>query len=393
MFAEINHKLNNGNLPIDDAFLSRAHQETIIKELTENTNLNLTSNSTYLAEDCRKLRDHFENNLANDFLKYIRDKNSEQTKADNNKRARRKLPFPELNIDEKRELNDLINEAFGLGHVKSVIQKLQNKDIFTFEDSRYKLELLQLSADLTKNMSDELVKKYFDELIRLDPDNERYYEIAANRSSEIKQSLDYLAQAVNKFNNDHYIINAYISRLLDYCEDTPVLSEREIELKKIEENIKRSIELFPYIDNFAYTYKVRYIKLYYNNDIEKKKTYFEDICKEVIGLSKYHPQTLCVLRTTNSDTLTEKLLKEALEFYQKADNDNYIENAYIELIKWYDNQQKIDNILNCFKDYEEKYNFSDNYKFVKANILMKYEYLEDAYELYRSIPNNRDAIE
>ena len=393
LFAEINHKLNNGNLPIDDAFLSRAHQETIIKELTENTNLNLTSNSTYLAEDCRKLRDHFENNLANDFLKYIRDKNSEQTKADNNKRARRKLPFPELNIDEKRELNDLINEAFGLGHVKSVIQKLQNKDIFTFEDSRYKLELLQLSADLTKNMSDELVKKYFDELIRLDPDNERYYEIAANRSSEIKQSLDYLAQAVNKFNNDHYIINAYISRLLDYCEDTPVLSEREIELKKIEENIKRSIELFPYIDNFAYTYKVRYIKLYYNNDVEKKKTYFEDICKEVIGLSKYHPQTLCVLRTTNSDTLTEKLLKEALEFYQKADNDNYIENAYIELIKWYDNQQKIDNILNCFKDYEEKYNFSDNYKFVKANILMKYEYLEDAYELYRSIPNNRDAIE
>ena len=75
LFAEINHKLNNGNLPIDDAFLSRAHQETIIKELTENTNLNFTSNSTYLAEDCRKLRDHFENNLANDFLKYIREKN------------------------------------------------------------------------------------------------------------------------------------------------------------------------------------------------------------------------------------------------------------------------------------------------------------------------------
>ena len=96
-------------------------------------------------------------------------------------------------------------------------------------------------------MSDEQIKKYFDELIRLDPENERYYEIAANRSSEIKQSLDYLALAVNKFNNDHYIINAYISRLLDYCEETPVLSERKIELDKIEENIKHSLELFPYM--------------------------------------------------------------------------------------------------------------------------------------------------
>lgn len=149
----------------------------------------------------------------------------------------------------------------------------------------------------------------------------------------------------------------------------------------------------PYIDNLAYTYKVRYIQLNFNNDIEKKKTYFEDICNEVIGLSKYHPQTLCILRMTNSDKLTEGLLKEALEFYQKADNDNYIEKTYIELIKWYDNQQKIDNILHCFKDYEEKYNFSDNYKFVKANTLMKYEYLEDAYELFRSIPDDRDAIE
>ena len=217
----------------------------------------------------------------------------------------------------------------------------------------------------------------------------RYYEIAANRSSDIKQSLDYLALAVNKFNNDYYIINAYISRLLDYCEETPVLSERKIELDKIDENIKRSLELFPYIDNLAYTYKVRYIQL----NFEKKNTYFENICNEVIGLSKYHPQTICILRMTNSHKLTEGLLKEALEFYQKADNDNYIEKTYIELIKWYDNQQKIDNILHCFKDFEEKYNFSDNYKFVKANTLMRYEYFEDAYELFRSIPDDRDAIE
>ena len=96
---------------------------------------------------------------------------------------------------------------------------------------------------------------------------------------------------------------------------------------------------------------------------------------------------------TGSDKLTEMLLKEALEFYQKADNDNCIEQIYIELIKWYDNQNKIDNILNYFDEFEKKYNYSDKYKFIKANTLMKYEYLEEAYELFRSIPDNRDSVE
>lgn len=392
LFAEINYKLNNGNLPIDDTFLSRAHQETIIKELTENTKLN-SSTSTYLAEDCRRLRANFEDNLAHDFFKYIREKNSEQSKVNNNKRAYRKLQYPKLKIEEKRELNDLTVEAFGLGHTKSVVKKLNNKDIFALDDSRYKLELLQLLVDLTRDISDEQVKKYFDELIRLDPINERYYEIAANRSVNIKQSLEYLSLAANRFNNDYYIINLYVSKLLDYCHDAPVLSELNKELGFIEENINHSIKLFPYIDNQAYTYKVKYIKLNYNNDIEKQKELFNELCDEIMKLSPYHPHTLNILRIINSNKLNEKLLIDALTFYKKADNDNFIEKIYIELLKYYDNHQQIDKIFELFKEFEENYDFSDNYKYVKAIILMKYEYLQDAYELFVSMPNDSDSIE
>lgn len=71
LFAEINHYLNNGALPIDDSFLSRAHQEKIIKELTEKTILNYEGSSVFLQEDCQKLKIHFEDNLANDFMNYI----------------------------------------------------------------------------------------------------------------------------------------------------------------------------------------------------------------------------------------------------------------------------------------------------------------------------------
>lgn len=392
LFAEINHELNDGALPIDDAFLSRAHQETIIKELTENTRLNLISASSYLAEDCRKLKAHFEDNLANDFLRYIRNQKSEQTKANENRRTHRKLPFPKLSSEETKELNDLVTEAFGLGHSKAVMQKLQNKDIFSFEDNRYKLELLELEADLIKSMSDELVRKYFNELIRLNPNNERYYEIAANRSASVKQSLDYLAQATSKFSNDYYIINSYVSRLLDYCEKHPILSERQMELDKINENINRSLQLFPYIDNQAYTYRIRYYQLQFNNKPEERKKAYEEICKEIMGQSNYHPQTLCILRMTKSDKLNEQLIKDALEFYQKADNDNFIEKIYLEQIQWYEAQGQFDKVLLTFKEFEKTYSCSDNYKFVKAKVLMTHEYLEDAYELFRTMPENRESI-
>ena len=393
LFAEINHKLNGGRLPVDDAFLSRAHQESIIKELTENTRLNLTGKSTYLAEDCHRLKAHFEDNLATDFFKYIRNKKTERTKVNENKRTQRKLPFPELKPEEEKELNDLVTEAFGVGHFKTVIQKLQSKDIFAFEDGRYKLELLELEADLTKSMSDDLVKKYFDELIRLNPDNERYYEIAANRSTDLRQSLDYLSQAEKKFCNDYYIINLHASKLLDYCEEHPILSECENELKKIEDNINRSLQMYPYVSNDAHTYQIRYYRLKYCNQLEEKKKAFKDICDRVVGYSKYHPQALCVLRMTNSDKLNEHFIKDALEFYQKADNDNFVEKIYIELIQWYNEKRQIESVLLTMKDFEDKYSPSDKYKLQKAEILFSNEYLEDAYNLFKEMPDSRTAIE
>lgn len=101
-------------------------------------------------------------------------------------------------------------------HPIAVLQKLQAKNVFDLEDGRFKIELLELEADLQKEMKDEVVRKYFNELIRLDPTNERYYEIAANRSSDATQSLNYLSLACERFNNDYYIINSYISSLLDF---------------------------------------------------------------------------------------------------------------------------------------------------------------------------------
>lgn len=388
-FAEINNKLNNGALPIDDAFLSRTHQENIIKELTENDRLNLEN--VFLAEDCKRLKDHFEDNFANDFLEYIRKQKGDQSKNNENRRARKRLHFAKLTAEEQKELNDLVTEAYGLRHPMSALQKLKAKNVFDLEDSRFKLELLELEADLQRDMEDEDVKKYFNELIRLDSSNERYYEIAANRSSNPIQSLEFLSSACKKFNNDYYIINLYISALLDFWEDRVKQDNFDLISKSIEDNINNSLQLFPYIDNMAFSYRVRYIQLVYGDNREKMQKELDSFCDEITAKYKYHPQTLYILRLTKSSALSEKWIKESLDFYLKADNENYIEKIYIELLHWYSNHNEFDKVIETFENFEKDYLCSDNYKYLKGKMLMDQEYFENALEIFRSLPNNPKA--
>lgn len=72
------------------------------------------------------------------------------------------MHFPKLTSEEQKELNDLVSEAYGLRHPTTVLQKLQAKNIFDLEDGRFKIELLELEADLKKEMKDDEVRKYFD---------------------------------------------------------------------------------------------------------------------------------------------------------------------------------------------------------------------------------------
>ncbi|WP_303186982.1 SIR2 family protein [Bacteroides finegoldii] len=391
LFAEINHKLNNGALPIDDAFLSRTHQETIIKELTENDRLSL--DNTFLAEDCKKLKDHYEDNFANDFLEYIRKQKADSSKNNENKRARKRLQFPKLTLEEQKELNDLISEAYGLRHPIAVLQKLQAKNVFDLEDGRFKIELLELEADLQKEMKDEVVRKYFNELIRLDPTNERYYEIAANRSSDATQSLNYLSLACERFNNDYYIINSYISSLLDFWEDRVKQENFSSIAKTIEDYINKSLQLYPYIDNSAFSYRVRYIQLVYADNRQKMQEGLDSLCNDVTTKYKYHPQTLYILRLTKSKFLSETWIKESLDFYYKADNDHFIEQVYIELLHWYNSKNEFNKVLETFVEFEKGYLCSDKYKYLKGKLLMAQEYFEDALEVFRTLPNNPKANE
>lgn len=383
-FADLNYELNNGSLPIDDSFLSRGHQEKILKDLTENQYLNLNDETSRLSIDCKRLNEHFESNMANDYLHFMKDKSANGTKGFSRKSATRKTGLKKMTKDEIKELNDILDQVYVLKKKKEVLNKLQGRNIFEMEDGKFKLELLELEADLITCMSDEMVKKYFDELIRLSPENEKYYEIAANRSKDIHQELDYLQRASIKFRNDPYIINRYTSSLLCYCEQYGGTADITSELDQIISKVNESLKLDPSIKNYAYCHKLEYLRLKYEGS--ELKINSDYLCEEMRSLSEYHPNTIKVLNESRYEGLTETVLKDAIEFYLSADDQTSVEKLYIQLLNWYDKNGNFNQIKSSFAKFEKDYSPSDFYKREKARILKNYEYLEDAFNIYASLP-------
>lgn len=388
--AELNHQLNKGALPVDDTFLSRKHQENIIRELTDNPLMNPSGKCKILVEDCKKLKYNFEDNMLNDYLSYLKKKQNDSKKADV-KNARRKIKLKEMTAEEKKEIDDLMTEGFVLKHTNSVLQKLSKMEIASLEDGQYKLELMELKADLTKNMNDESIKNLFEELIRLDPDNQRYYEISANRSKSHIQAIRFLNMAVDKYPNDAYIINKLIERLLDYCEEECPAEKSQEVLDKIQDLNEKSLKLKPQIENDAYSYKYRYLQIRFRNMPQEFRKERNKLCEELIAVSKCHPQTLSIMRKVEHKNLDEDYFMQAIDFYKKADNCRNVEKCFIEYIGYECDKGHFDNVIKLFKEYESEYVASNSFKFVKARVLMEKEYFEDALIILNDLPLDEEV--
>lgn len=388
--AELNHQLNKGALPVDDTFLSRKHQENIIRELTDNPLMNPSGKCKILVDDCKKLKYNFEDNMLNDYLSYLKKKQNDSKKADV-KNARRKIKLKEMTAEEKKEIDDLMTEGFVLKHTNSVLQKLSKMEIASLEDGQYKLELMELKADLTKNMNDESIKNLFEELIRLDPDNQRYYEISANRSKSHIQAIRFLNMAVDKYPNDAYIINKLIERLLDYCEEECPAEKSQEVLDKIQDLNEKSLKLKPQIENDAYSYKYRYLQIRYRNLPQEFRKERNKLCEELIAVSKCHPQTLSIMRKVEHKNLDEDYFMQAIDFYKKADNCRNVEKCFIEYIGYECDKGHFDNVIKLFKEYESEYVASNSFKFVKARVLMEKEYFEDALIILNDLPLDEEV--
>lgn len=390
LFADLNHQLNKGQLPVDDTFLSRKHQESIIKELTDNPLMNQGCISPILADDCKRLKLNLEDNMLNDYLHYIKKKRQSDSKKAESKSVRRKNKLKATTPEEKKVLDDLMTEGFVLNHANSVLQKLDKMDIPSLEDGQYKLELMELQADLTKNMSDDTIRRRFDELIKLDPDNERYYEVVAIRTRGHAQAIKYLKTATDRFPNDAYMINMLVDRIIDFCAEECPAEDMNTYLDMVNELLGRSIKLFPSAENDAYIYKNRYLTIRYKNNRQELDTKQRELLDLVKAITLYHPNTLDLIKRIDPKSLNEQSMRDAIDFYKKADNSRNVERCYSRLIDWKCEKGNFDEVLVLFGEFETDYFGSDNYKFLKARILMENEYFEDALQLFNEIPDSKE---
>ena len=384
LMAELNHFLNEGKLPVDDKFLSHQHQASIISALTENVYIK-NSPSPILSDDCKMLKTRFSYNQATDYLKFIREKNNKDTSKNSNrsqKSSRVKPNLPSLTKEQQVQIDDISNEALIYKNKNRARQKLSEINIFELPDSLYKLELLELYADLNEEMTSSEVQKIFEELIRLNPRQQRYYEIAANRLSSFSQRKDYYCRAVSAFPNDYYILNSYAEFILETYKERINKSEIETVIEEIFNLLNKSISLNKNISNPARSMKAECIKTLYHNDIGRKKSLFDELEAEVTQINKYHPEALDVLESIESKLYGKGLLEEAVSFYSKADNPSILEEIYIRLINWLDDNESFDAAKEVMDTYEKDYEPSDKYKRSKYILLIENEYLTDALSLY-----------
>lgn len=390
LLSEMNHYLNDGKLPIDDSSLTFKHQRQIIDELTNK--INIKTECAYLKRDCEELKLQFENNILSEILKSARGKDSMFKEPKDQNMVKRKRPFQELTNEQTEEIENIKEDVIFKGKEDIILKRLKEKSIFQMKDSRFKLELLEWEADLTKNMDDEIVRKYFDELIRIDPDNDRYYMIAANRSVKFDQKKYYYHKGIERYPNDVYIINSYVDFLLDFCEEYPDLTKCQQILDEIDSYIQQSLNLSRQIRNIAFYHKYRWIQLRYNNETDKRKEKLQHLNNDVMSLSKYHPNSIKIYRLANKDEFSIDKIEEAIDFYLKSDSPKIIEELFIELITIQKSKGNFDQALKSIKRFEKDFEGSDKFKYLKIEVLKSNEYFEDALNILETLPKNSKSI-
>lgn len=382
LMSELNYFLNDGKLPVDDQFLSHQHQVSIISKLTENPYIK-NSDSQYLKDDCKKLNNRLSYNQTTDAIKLLKEKRMQESSNNNVKKSSKVKPnLTPLSKEQQILIEDISNEAFLYMNKNKARQKMVGYKIEDIPDSMFKLELLELYVDLNDDLTDADIVRCFEELIRLNPKQQKYYEIASNRLTDFTQSKGYLKRAVQAFPNDYYIINSYTAFILDEYDERMNKSDLDAELPNIMEMLNKSLSLNKSISNQARLQKADCINYLYKSNKNKRDEEACNLENEILDISAFHPNTLKVLKNLSSIRYNKKLIDDAIGFYLKADNPILLEECYMLLINWQAEKEGFDVAMETAKTYEKDFEPSAKYKELKFNLLFRFEYLTDALSLY-----------
>ena len=380
LMAFLNQRLNSGKLPIDDEFLGYEHQKRIVKDLTENRFIEQTQ-SSILKEDCSRLNTRFADSMMNDFMSFVKDKQSHNSGKRIRRRPERRDTIGSMTNDEKEITDRISTSAFVFNNKNKAIQLIEQYDVFSLEDGVFKVELLEMKADLSKSLSDDEIKRIFDELIRLRPTQEKYYIIAANRSVSYGQKKFYFRLAMERFRNDYYTYNRFAECIIDNAVEVMDKSSLQEDISHAQEALKTSLKLFDSISNDARLLESRLTRIIFHGHPEDIKRANKELSDSVWGLDMFSPKTFSVLYECNDDRFSENNLKRAIEFYTYSDDSESLEDSYKNLCVYYKEKGKYEDIKSTWESYESLYSPSDDFLSFKTSILIENEYFKEALDI------------
>ena len=381
LMAEMSESLNDGALPIKNELLSREHHDEIVRGLTTNPYVS-NSKSEILRKACKELSDSVEKNLVDDYLRFLvheRAKNKQRTTMDNEPQFRTELsPKTEK---EKAQIQEWSSEVYIAGQRQKVLNELSSLDILSLPDSEFKLEVLSLFMEISGELSDEKIKLYHDELIRLNPKQQSFYFAAAARSERFSQKACFLKKAIQAFPNDYYAYNKYVECLIDYKTGYNFDNEVDDTDDDIEAAIEKSIELNRRLSNNIWVCKAKWIAYKYKYEKDELKTRSDSLVDELLESHFHHPNMLEVLDICKSKLLDDSYFQEYIDFYSKADNVDYLERCYILYIEWLMDNKSFKEVKIKMDEFEASIKPSNRFVRSKAIWLQRYALYDDALRL------------
>lgn len=287
--AELNKKLNNGALPIDNALLSSEHQINLIKSLTSNDYVKKSA-SSIIQEDSKRLKKMVSHNFFEDFVKHL---DIKRNKADETNYKNR---LTELSQEEKNTLNK-IKISLMEDEPDKVLNIIEEQNIEKIENHIYKVELLEMKLAVIHNKGWEnknIYKETIDKLIELNPKKNVYYYDAANSLHDIKDKLSYIGKALNYYPNDEDLYRLKGNFMSDYYKSLLNKDKFMFSTDEISNAYTQSINLDGSIFNTSWVSLCKWYGYFYTNDTIKKKEKISELLQKYKPQNKYNPNYLNV---------------------------------------------------------------------------------------------------
>jgi tetratricopeptide (TPR) repeat protein len=367
LFAEVNDKIHNSELPVSTNFISNKTQDIIHKFI--NNKYHSTTLSKIIKRDLSQLKKQIDRDNIYEMIKQIQS-------DDNKKLGKEKL--------ENKEISSLLQ-------IVSLVKredyknatKLINKELELTNSKSFKIDLYKELVNVYKRESKkEKIIKIIDILIDLEPKNPEHYIKKINHLTSQEKKLGILDKLINMNPYQESFYNKKAIILIDnYNKYAKNANDLKDEILKL---FEKSIELNPSLENGIWILKFNFFLSELNNYNEPENI--------INLLSKQKAYSIPILEMkyelqNKKDELDLKLIDEIDDKKEIYLNENKIDYELLKIDVLSSLNEK-DKINELFSEIESKELYKNDIKYLNKKAMIKsknFSEFLDAIKIYKKV--------